>query len=525
MRKIRRALISVSDKTGLIKFARELSELGIEIISTGGTARELEKANIKVKQIADYTGYPELLNGRVKTLHPKVHAALLALRDNPEHIKQLKEQNIGLIDLVVVNLYPFSQIVTMDKVTPEEIIENIDIGGVTLLRSAAKNYKDVIIAVNPEDYSLLLAELRKHNNEISGETKLRLAMQAFKHTASYDYTIYSYFYKLTAENKKIKDFPHLKEIRLEKIQDLRYGENPHQQAAFYKELKTEDREKKQSLINMEQLHGKELSFNNIIDLESAWNITGEFDFPVAVIIKHTNPCGVAIGAELIDAYKNARKCDPVSAFGSIVGFNREVGKELAGEINKTFVECVLAPSFSTEALEILKEKKNIRLIKMPKDSGSGQEFDYKKISGGLLIQEKNTILFEGDLTVVTKRKPTEEEMKALRFAWKVCKHVKSNAIVYTTKDRTIGIGAGQMSRVDSAQLAMMKAKNAGLSTKGCVLSSDAFFPFRDGIDAAAQSGITAIIQPGGSIRDKEVIIACDEHNIAMVFTGMRHFKH
>ncbi len=525
MSKIKCALISVSDKTGVVEFARGLSELGIEIISTGGTARELEKANIKVKQISDYTGYPELLGGRVKTLHPKVHAALLALRDKPEQLNQIKKHDIKLIDLVVVNLYPFSRVVGKSNVVPEEIIENIDIGGVTLLRSAAKNYKDVAVTVNPQDYLLLLEELRKNNNEISGETKLRLAKEAFKHTAKYDYTIYSYFYKLTAENTKINDFPDLEKIRLEKIQDLRYGENPHQRAAFYKELKVTNGEEKTGVVNMEQLHGKELSFNNIIDLESAWDITGEFNSPAAIIIKHTNPCGVATGTKLIDAYQNARKCDPVSAFGSIVGFNREVDKDVADEISKTFVECVIAPSFSEEALQVLRKKKNIRLIKMPEISGSNREFDYKKISGGLLIQEKNTDLFKGDLTVVTKRKPAEDEMKALQFAWKVCKHVKSNAIVYTTGDRTIGIGAGQMSRVDSAQLAIMKANNAGLSTKGCVLASDAFFPFRDGIDAAARAGITAIIQPGGSVRDDEVINACNEYNIAMVFTGMRHFKH
>ncbi|MCK4533866.1 bifunctional phosphoribosylaminoimidazolecarboxamide formyltransferase/IMP cyclohydrolase, partial [bacterium] len=339
-------------------------------------------------------------------------------------------------------------------------IENIDIGGVTLLRSAAKNYKDVAVTVNPRDYSQLLEELRKNNNEIGMETKLRLAKEAFKHTAKYDYNIYSYFYKLKTENTKISDFPDLEGIRLEKIQDLRYGENPHQQAAFYKELKATNGEKKTGVVNMEQLHGKELSFNNIIDLESAWDIAGEFNSPVAVIIKHTNPCGVATGTKLIDAYQNARKCDPVSAFGSIVGFNREVDKDAADEISKTFVECVIAPSFSAEALQILKKKKNTRLIKMPEISGSNREFDYKKISGGLLIQEKNTDLFKDDLTVVTKRKPAENEMKALQFAWKVCKHVKSNAIVYTTGDRTIGIGAGQMSRVDSAQLAIMKANNA-----------------------------------------------------------------
>ena len=524
MSKIRQALISVSDKTGILDFARGLQKLGVEIISTGGTARELEKANIQVERVSDYTGYPELLDGRVKTLHPKVHAALLALRGNPAHIKEIEKHNIKLIDLVVVNLYPFTKVVVRDNVTQEEIIENIDIGGVTLLRSAAKNYKNVAVIVNPKDYISVLEEMEKNLNEISLERKVKLAKTAFEYTSNYDYAIYSYFHKLASEEDSA--FPDLKEIRLEKIKDLRYGENPHQRASFYKELKSINSNYEPcGIVNIEQLHGKALSFNNIVDLEGAWNITCEFDNPVAVIVKHTNPCGVACNTKLVDAYKNARICDPVSAFGSIVGFNREVDKEVASEISKTFVECVIAPAFSPEALHILKEKKNIRLIKIAKSPDFSKEFDYKKVSGGLLVQERDTKLFEADLMVVTKRKPTNDEMQALEFAWRVCKHVKSNAIVYTTKDRTIGIGAGQMSRVDSAELAIMKANKAGLSTKGCVLASDAFFPFRDGIDVAAKAGITAIIQPGGSIRDKEVTDACDEHNIAMVFTKMRHFKH
>ncbi len=524
MARIKQALITVYDKTGLIEFAQGLQESGIKIISTGGTARELEKANIPVKQVSNYTGYPELLNGRVKTLHPKVHAGLLALRNDPAQMKQIKDFDIELIDLVVVNLYPFTKVVSGGNVTQEEIIENIDIGGVTLLRSAAKNYKDVVVIVDSQDYGPVLEEMKKIPNEVGEETRLRLAKKAFRHTSKYDYAIYSYFHKLTPEEKST--FPDLKEIRLEKIQDLRYGENPHQRAAFYKEInKINLNRNSWGIVNIEQLHGKELSFNNIIDLDGTWNIICEFNDPLAVIVKHTNPCGVATSTKLAEAYKNAVTCDPVSAFGSIVGFNREVDKETAYAISENFVECVIAPDFSPEALQILKEKKNIRLIKMPKNSNREKELDYKKVSGGLLVQEKDTKLFEAGFTTITKRIPTPDEMEALEFAWKVCKHVKSNAIVYSTKDRTIGIGAGQMSRVDSAQLAIMKANKSGLSTKGCVLASDAFFPFRDGIDVAAQAGITAVIQPGGSLRDKEVIAACDEYNIAMVFTKMRHFRH
>ncbi len=516
MSKIKRALISVSNKEGVVEFAKELEKFDVEILSTGGTKKKLKEAGIKVKSVSEYTGFPEMLDGRVKTLHPKIHAGLLAQRDNPEHIKQMKEHNIESIDLVVINLYPFEQTIKKQDVTLEEAIENIDIGGPTMLRSAAKNYKDVVVICNPKYYSVVIEEIKRYNGQISEETKRLLAYEVFTHTSHYDRMISDYL-----KNKfNIRASINSKQLILEKIQELRYGENPHQKASFYRLSGFSG-----GVSGAKQLHGKELSFNNILDLEAAYSIALEFEEPVSIIIKHTNPCGVAIGNSLLEAYRNAHMTDPVSAFGSVVGFNKEVDKEVAQQIVKTFVEAVIAPMFKEEALNILKQKKNIRL--MQADFIKKQkEDDYKTVSGGgILIQDKNDELYAGELKTVTKRKPTDEEMEALRFAWKVCKHVKSNAIVYTTKDRTIGIGAGQMSRVDASEIAVMKANKSGLSLKGTVLASDAFFPFRDGVDAAANAGATAIIQPGGSLRDKEVISACDEHNIAMVFTGIRHFRH
>ncbi len=535
MAKISRALISVSDKTGIVKFSEELNKMGVEIISTGGTAKKLKESGIPVIDIGDFTGFPELMGGRVKTLHPKVHAALLAKREDSAHMKEVKKHKIQLIDMVVVNLYPFEETVSKPNITEEEIIEQIDIGGPSMLRSAAKNYQDVVVVSNPKDYDSLLEEMKNNGGEIGSETRHRLAQDVFAHTSRYDNVISNYF-----AGRRERIFPEIKTIKLEKIQDLRYGENPHQLAAFYREIgvrRPPEEEPEVGIAETRQLHGKELSFNNIIDLEAAFSIVVEFDEPCSVIIKHTNPCGVACDKLLNKAYRKAHSCDPVSAFGSIVGFNREVDKATAEEINKTFVELVVAPSFSEDALKILKQKKNIRLLLLPDNWKSikkkGTRFDYKKVSGGVLIQERDMDLIGKELKVVSKRKPSGEEEQALMFAWKVCKHVKSNSIVFTNKDQTLGIGAGQMSRVDAVRLANMKmssSKDWGTREDKAkksvlVMASDAFFPFRDGIDVAAKTGATAVIQPGGALRDLEVIAAIDEHNMAMVFTGMRHFTH
>jgi phosphoribosylaminoimidazolecarboxamide formyltransferase/IMP cyclohydrolase len=522
MPKVKRALISVYDKTGIVEFAGGLKDLGIEIISTGGTAKALKEAGIPIRSVSDYTGFPEVLEGRVKTLHPKVHGALLALRDDPKHMRDIKEHNIELIDMVVINLYPFEATIAREGVTKEEAIENIDIGGPTMLRSAAKNYKWVVPISEPQHYSFVLEEMRKNEGVISEETSLRLATDVFQHLSRYNYLIYQYF--LTSHSSP-PVFPDLLQIQLEKVKDLRYGENPHQDAAFYRESMIKG--KAQGITGIEQLGGKELSFNNILDLDVAFNIAGEFEEPVAVIIKHNNPCGVATGEILLEAYKKARECDPVSAFGGIVGFNRKVDRMTAKEIGKTFVEAVIAPDFEDEAVRVLKVKKDIRLLKLSDERKLPfQELDYRKVSGGLLVQTKNLKLFSDGLEVVTERKPTKVELKALKFAWKVCKHVKSNAIILASEDRTLGIGAGQMSRVDAVKIAVRKMEEQFGKYKGVmVLASDAFFPFRDSVDLANASGVTAIIQPGGSLRDKESIAACNEYRIAMVFTGMRHFRH
>jgi len=523
MPQVRRALISVFDKTGIVEFARGLKDLEVEIISTGGTAKMLREAGISIRSVSDYTGFPEVLEGRVKTLHPKVHGALLALRDNPQHMKEVEEHNIELIDMVVINLYPFEATVAREGVTKEEVIENIDIGGPTMLRSAAKNYKWVVPMSDPKHYNLVLEEMRKNQGAVSEETSLRLATDVFQHLSRYNYHIYQYFF---ASRSSPSLFPDLFQLQLEKVKDLRYGENPHQSAAFYRESIVKG--KAQGVAGIEQLGGKELSFNNIIDLDAALNIAGEFEEPVAVIIKHNNPCGVATGEELLEAYKKARECDPVSAFGSIVGFNRKVDRMTAEEIGKTFVEAVVAPDFEDGAVKVLKVKKDIRLLKLSDERKlSYQELDYRRVSGGMLVQVKDLKLFGDGLEVVTEREPTEMELKALKFAWKVCKHVKSNAIVLASEDRTLGIGAGQMSRVDAVKIAVRKREEQfGKEYKRVmVLASDAFFPFRDSVDLASASGVTAIIQPGGSLRDKESIAACNEYKIAMVFTGMRHFRH
>ncbi len=519
MAKVTRALISVSNKDGILEFAREISKLGIEILSTGGTAKMLRDGGIRVKDVSEFTGFPEMLDGRVKTLHPKVHGGLLGIRSNPEHVKQMKQYGIEPIDLVVVNLYPFEQTVAKPGVSFEEAIENIDIGGPTMLRSAAKNHRDVAVVVSPRDYGRVLEEIQK-TGEVSAKTRFELCRTVFLHTARYDSAISAWLDNQVPAEEKTR-FPNILTLQFEKVQNLRYGENPHQEAAFYREFGR----KEPSVSTAKQLHGKEMSFNNFLDANSALELAKEYDGTAAVIVKHNNPCGVASGESLVEAYRKARDCDPVSAFGGVIAFNRMVDYETAKELAATFVEVVIAPEFAPDALEELKKKKDIRLLDVgPKVAGMPEGMDMKKVVGGLIYQDRDLgrIADVRSLRIATKRKPTDDEYEALAFAWKVCKHVKSNAIVFTKKDRTIGIGAGQMSRLDSVRLAVMKAQS---SLKGTVLASDAFFPFRDGLDEAAKAGITAVIQPGGSLKDEEVIKAADGNGIAMVMTGMRHFRH
>ena len=516
MSKIQRALVSVSKKDGLIDFAKGLSEMGVEILSTGGTAKLLKDNNIPVIQVSDYTGFPEIMDGRVKTLHPLIHGGLLGRRDNEKHLEEMKKHGIKPIDMVVVNLYPFEDTISKEGVKLDEAIENIDIGGPSMLRSSAKNFQDVAVVVDSDDYEDILAEMEENDGAISYDTKMKLSVKAFKHTARYDSLISKYL-----ESKvEGEGFPSILNLQFEKITDLRYGENPHQKAAFYENIGLN----KGTLSKAKQLHGKELSYNNILDLNAALELVREFDETAAVIIKHTNPCGVAIGNNLVSAYREARETDPLSAFGGIIGFNKNVDEETAKEIASTFIEAVIAPDYDESALAILKEKKNIRLLKLSNfKEKTEKEYDLRNVSGGLLLQDKDSVtLNEDNLKVVTNRQPTEKEWSAMRFAWKVAKHVKSNAIIYATENETVGIGAGQMSRVDSSKLAAMKANKP---IQGTAMASDAFFPFRDSVDEAAKVGVTAIIQPGGSVKDEEVIAAANEHNIAMVFTGIRHFKH
>ena len=519
MGKVTRALISVSKKDGILDFAKGLSKLGIEILSTGGTAKLLRDGGVAVKDVSEFTGFPEMLDGRVKTLHPKVHGGILGRRSNPEHVKQMKQHGIEPIDLVVVNLYPFEQTVAKPGCTLEEAIENIDIGGPTMLRSAAKNYTDVAVVVSPRDYARVLEELQK-TGEVSAKTRSELCRTVFLHTARYDSAISAYLENQVPADEKTR-FPNILTIQVEKVQNLRYGENPHQQGAFYREFGR----KEPSISSAKQLQGKEMSFNNYLDANSALELAKEYEVIAAVIVKHNNPCGVATAASLADAYRKARDCDPVSAFGGVIAFNRMVDFETAKELTSTFVEVVVAPEFAPDALEELKKKKDVRLLDIgPKVTGMPEGMDLKRVVGGLIYQDRDLgrIADFQSLVVPTKRKPTEDEYTALAFAWKICKHVKSNAIVFTTKDQTIGIGAGQMSRLDSVRIAVMKAR---FPLKGTVLASDAFFPFRDGLDEAAKAGITAVAQPGGSLKDEEIIKAADEHGIAMVLTKMRHFRH
>lgn len=513
---IKRALISVSDKTGIVELAKELEKNGVEIISTGGTAKALSDAGIKVINVSDITGFPECLDGRVKTLHPKVHGGLLAIRNNPEHMRQIIDLGIEPIDMVVINLYPFKQTILKGHIELEEAIENIDIGGPTMLRAAAKNYQDVVVIVDPEDYSLVLNEL-KTTTEISVKTKFKLAYKVFEHTSHYDTLIAKYLRDKLGE----KFFPETLSLTFEKVQEMRYGENPHQKAVFYKEIGANIG----SITASKQLHGKELSYNNINDANGALELLKEFDEPTVVAVKHANPCGVASSDNIFDAYVKTYEADPVSIFGGIIAANREIDKRTAEEINKIFVEIVIAPSYSEDALNTLKLKKNIRVLQLDNISAKlpAGTYDMKKVAGGLLVQNYNNELFNTDeVKYVTKKKPTPEQMESLTFAMKVVKHTKSNGIVIAKDKQSLGVGPGQTNRIMAAKIAV---EYAGERAKGGVLASDAFFPFPDCVEAAAAVGITAIIQPGGSLKDQESIDACNKYGIAMVFTEMRHFKH
>ncbi len=518
---IRRCLISVSDKSGLAEFAGFLHHMGAELISTGGTAGFLREHSIPVIDVSEYTGFPEILDGRVKTLHPKIHGGLLAIREKSTHQNQLQSQNIRTIDMVVVNLYPFRETAARAEATYPEVVEQIDIGGPSMIRSAAKNHSSVAVVTDPRDYAWIVEELRSRNGALSPATRFNLAQKAFAATASYDSAIAAYLSERTWSPEGVQKtgeaFPALEVLSLEKVNDLRYGENPHQRGALYRKVS----EPSLGVAGSEVLHGKELSYNNLLDADAAWNLVLEFDRPASAVIKHTNPCGVAQSDTLLDAYVLARDCDPVSAFGSVVSFNRAVDADTAAEINKTFVELVLAPDFAEDALAILKQKKNIRLLRTRPDKTISLQ--HRQIGMGFLVQDKDThSVNPEDLKTVTKRAPSREEMEALLFGWRVVKHVKSNAIVFTNAWRMLGIGAGQTSRVDSVKWGALKAT---LPLAGSAMASDAFFPFADGVEAAAGYGVRAVIQPGGSMRDSEVIEAANKHDIAMVFTGIRHFKH
>ena len=518
---VRRALISVSDKTGIVEFGRALSGRGIELLSTGGTFRLLQEHNVAVTEVSDYTGFPEMMDGRVKTLHPKIHGGVLGRRGTDDAV--MAEHGIDPIDMVVVNLYPFEDTIANPDCDLATAIENIDIGGPTMVRAAAKNHNDVAIVVNTRDYGRVLKELESNDGELTFATRFDLAVKAFEHTAGYDGAIANYLGGRTADNDN-PDFPRTFNAQFVKVQDMRYGENPHQRAAFYAERYP----KEACVATATQLQGKALSYNNVADTDAALECIKPFADPACVIVKHANPCGVAIGADILQAYDLAYATDPTSAFGGIIAFNRELDAATAGAIiDRQFVEVIIAPSISAEAIELVAAKKNVRLLACGElDSERAPALDYKRVTGGLLVQERDLgMVAMADVKVGTERQPSEEELNDLLFAWEVAKYVKSNAIVYAKAGRTIGVGAGQMSRVYSAKIAGIKAADEGLEVKGSVMSSDAFFPFRDGIDAAAAAGITAVIQPGGSMRDQEVIDAANEHGIAMVFTGMRHFRH
>ncbi|MDO6839384.1 bifunctional phosphoribosylaminoimidazolecarboxamide formyltransferase/IMP cyclohydrolase [Paraglaciecola chathamensis] len=534
---IRRALLSVSDKTGIVEFATFLAEQGVELLSTGGTAKLLADSGLTVTEASAYTGHPEIMDGRVKTLHPKIHGGILARRGQDEAV--MAENNIQPIDLVVVNLYPFAATVANDDCSLEDAIENIDIGGPTMVRAAAKNHNDVTIVVNAKDYSRVMEQMQANNGSVKASTRFDLAIAAFEHTAEYDGMIANYFGTMVESDEDCGScsdecsedcseshsaFPRTFNVQMSKKQDLRYGENSHQEAAFYVENNIQEA----SVATATQLQGKALSFNNIADTDSALECVKEFVEPACVIVKHANPCGVALGENILEAYNRAYQTDPTSAFGGIIAFNRELdGPTAQAIVDRQFVEVIIAPTVSDEAIAIVAAKKNVRLLACGDWQGQLTEgYDFKRVNGGLLVQERDFGMVDmEDLTVVSKVQPTEQQLKDLMFTWKVAKYVKSNAIVYCKDSMTIGVGAGQMSRVYSAKIAGIKAADEGLQVEGSVMASDAFFPFRDGIDAAAAAGISAVIQPGGSMRDNEVIAAADEHGIAMVFTGMRHFRH
>jgi phosphoribosylaminoimidazolecarboxamide formyltransferase/IMP cyclohydrolase len=535
LRKINRALISLSDKSGAVEFAKSLSSFGVRIISTGGTAKHLREAGLDITDVSDITGFPEMMDGRVKTLHPKVHGAFLALRDNAEHVASMNEHGIEPIDLVAINLYPFEQTIAKDGVSLEEAVENIDIGGPAMIRSASKNWRDVAVITDARIYDSVIDEMRENNGSLTLETRQKLAAAAFTRTADYDQAISSFLSEqlgpmsepgavaigsLASEDMFTQQIT----VQLAKITDLRYGENPHQRAALYSTGESG------GLADAERLHGKEMSYNNYVDAEAAWNLVQDFDALAVAIIKHTNPSGVGIGENNEQAYRRALSTDPVSAFGGIVAFNRSVDARVADSVNEVFTEVVIAPDFDSEAQNIFKTKKNLRVLRAKaaesKIQNPGSKIVFRQISGGMLVQEKDVhILRQGDLKVVSEKQPNDGEIKALLFAWEVCKHVKSNAIVFANANQTLGIGAGQMNRVDSLRIAAIRAERFNLPLMGSVVASDAFFPFRDNVDEAAKLGVSAIIQPGGSIRDAESIEAANEHGISMVFTGIRHFNH
>jgi phosphoribosylaminoimidazolecarboxamide formyltransferase/IMP cyclohydrolase len=522
--RIERALISVSDKQGIVEFCRDLASLGIELVSTGGTAALLRENKIPVKDVSELTGFPEMMDGRVKTLHPKVHGGILALRDHAEHVAKMKEHGIAPIDLVVVNLYPFEASVARGAPF-EEVVENIDIGGPSLVRAAAKNHRYVGVVVDPADYGAIVGELKENRGALSDATRFRLFCKAFQHTSRYDDAISNYFSSLD-EEKKPQRWSQTVNIQISKIQDMRYGENPHQSAAFY--ATTGD--SGPSIARAKQIQGKELSFNNILDADAALSTVLEFGDTATVAIKHNNPCGVALSKKsLADSFRKARACDPVSIFGGVIAFNRPVDEETAKELKEIFLEIVIAPGFTAEAKAVLSSAKrllNIRLLELDMSQPQKGGYDLRRVRGGMLIQDWDTGTVDvRACKVVTERKPTEEEYQALEFAWRVCRHVKSNTIVFASPDQVLGVGAGQMSRIDSTKIAIMRAATHGLDLKGSAVASDAFYPFRDGVDEAAKGGAKSIIQPGGSIKDEEVIAAANEHGIAMLFTGMRHFRH
>jgi len=518
MSKVQRAILSVTDKSGLVDFARKLAGMGVELVSTGGTAKLLRDSAISVKDISELTGFPEMLDGRVKTLHPKVHGGILHRREDAAHRAAVADHAIPPIDMVVVNLYAFEKTAAKPGVHFEEVIENIDIGGPSMIRSGAKNFQDVAVVTSPADYDSIAEEMARSAGSLSKETKWRLAQKAFAMTAAYDSAIASTLERVAAnghfELSSSEGFPKNLRLSFQKVMDLRYGENPHQKAAMYSDGSTS------GVANARQVQGKELSYNNIVDLQAAWDLAQDFEETVCAIIKHTNPCGTATGRTLAEAYVRALECDPVSAFGGVIGVNRPVDAAAAAEMAKLFLEVIAAPSFEPAAKEIFSAKKNLRLVEVP---AGQQNWILKNISGGMLVQDADLHkLSESNLKVVTKRPPTPEEKRALLFAWKVCKHVKSNAILYARDGQTVGVGAGQMSRVDACKVGAMKAQ---LPLKGTVAASDAFFPFPDGVEQIAAAGATAIIQPGGSVRDQEVIDAADRLGLAMIFTGIRHFRH